>query len=113
MPSVRPFNENDPAQAFLLSMVEKANDNIKTYDGTMEPIEKIIDSAQVVLAIWSDLTKPHGVGFLVIKGEDILKVSQAYGVAVQATPMPSRAKTTSTRSRPNKYWPGKRLYQRL
>lgn len=85
MPTVRPFDEKDPAQAFMLSMIEKANDNIKTYDGTTEPIKKIIDSAQVVVAIWSDLTKPHGIGFLAIKGEDILKISHVHHVAVQAT----------------------------
>lgn len=85
MPTVRPLDVSDPAQAFLLRMVEVANENIKTYDGTTEPIKQIIDSAQVVLAIWSDLKEPHGFGFLVVKGEDIVKVSQVHGIPVQAS----------------------------
>ena len=39
---------------------------------------------EVVLALWSDLTKRHGFGALIVKGEDLMNASKD-GAHVEAT----------------------------
>jgi hypothetical protein len=84
LPTVRGIDENNPQEKFLGEMAEMANNNIATYDGTTEPVKKILREAEVVFGIWNDLTERLGFGYLVIKGADIFKRSALENEAIRA-----------------------------
>jgi hypothetical protein len=84
LPTVRPINWNDPKEKFLGEMAEVANNNRAFYDGTTEPIKKILREAEVVLGIWNDLTERLGFGYHVIKGADIMERSARENVVINA-----------------------------
>jgi hypothetical protein len=73
MPTVRLFDLSKPEEAFLHGMVTKAQENLALIDGTTAPIKKIIADSDLVFAIWQDLSQPHGIGCLVVKGVGLLK----------------------------------------
>jgi hypothetical protein len=64
---------------FLKRMVDKANGNECLMDGTTRPVKKIIAEADIVLGIWQDQSKPRGIGYLFIKGADLLADVVAMG----------------------------------
>lgn len=84
LPTVRPFDLSNPTDAFLYKMNAKAEENLARNDGTTEPIKKIIAGSDLVLAIWQDVSQPHGIGYLVIKGESLLKIGEPVEVTADA-----------------------------
>ena len=67
-----------------------ADNNIATYDGTIEPIKKILREADVVIGIWSDLSKRLGVCHLVSRAWTSLSAAPArirqYPYAIAPSP---------------------------
>jgi hypothetical protein len=54
-------------------MVDAANRNNACMDGTMAPVREILSSADVVFAVWQDAAEMDGVGYMIVKGEDVLR----------------------------------------
>jgi hypothetical protein len=79
-------------------IVEMANANQALMDGTIGPVQRIIDSAEIVFAVWQDPDAPHGVGMLLIKGKHRLK---AIAAGDNAAPPGTLALSISTRCRVN------------
>ena len=48
-------------------------------DGTTGPIKKLFDEAEIVVGVWQDPNEQHGVGYLVLKGEKLLRECFASG----------------------------------
>lgn len=59
-----------------------ANSNRAQMDGTMGPVQKIIEQGDVVLAVWQDYTRPFGIGALTVKGAAILRNTSANNTAL-------------------------------
>jgi hypothetical protein len=66
---------------FLRKMVAIANANEAEMDGTTGPVREIIDGAELVFGIWQDQTWPHGIGWLLIKGQQHMREGFADNVA--------------------------------
>jgi hypothetical protein len=60
-------------QEFVLRLVNMANANEKVMDGSMEPVKRIAAEADVLFAVWQDPEEEYGVGYLIVKGEKLLK----------------------------------------
>jgi hypothetical protein len=58
---------------FVRKLVDLANRNEVTMDGTMEPVRRIIAEGNVVFGVWQDRAEEYGVGYLVVKGAKPLK----------------------------------------
>lgn len=56
-------------QEFLLELLQKAKANDALMDGTVEPVKRIIDSNDVVFALWPERRHPYGFETMVIKGQ--------------------------------------------
>ena len=87
---IRQTKARDEMNDFLARIVAMANANdeatpahLRMEGGSahMDEVWKIIDSADVVFGIWQDLTEPEGIGYLVIKGEQLLADVVADGAA--------------------------------
>jgi hypothetical protein len=59
--------------AFVRRLVDLANRNEETMDGTMGPVRRIVAEGDVVFAVWQDPEEEYGVGSLVVKGAKLLK----------------------------------------
>ena len=58
---------------FVRRLVDLANRNEETMDGTLEPVRRILAEGDVVFAVWQDRAQEYGVGYLVVKGAKLLK----------------------------------------
>jgi hypothetical protein len=58
---------------FVRCLVDLANRNEAIMDGTIEPVRRLVAEGDVVFAVWQDPNEQYGVGFLVVKGEKLLK----------------------------------------
>jgi hypothetical protein len=58
-------------------LVDLANDNNVLMDGTTGPVKRVIDSADIVFAVWPK--KRGGVSGLILKGERTLREIVASG----------------------------------
>ena len=58
-------------------LVDMANANNAQMDGTTEPVKRLIDSADIVYAVWPK--KRGGVSTLILKGERMLREIVASG----------------------------------
>jgi hypothetical protein len=63
-------------------LVEMTNRNIAKLDGTTEPIKRMFEEGEIVIGVWQDAGKPHGIDFLVLKGAKLLLEAVASGQAV-------------------------------
>jgi len=54
-------------------LVDLANRNEETMDGTTEPVRRIVAEGDVVFAVWQDRAQEYGVGYLIVKGAKRLK----------------------------------------
>jgi hypothetical protein len=63
----------------LARLVDVANANLSLMDGTTGPVQKIIDSHDLVLGIWQEASEPAGVAYSIIKGRRRLKAIAASG----------------------------------
>ena len=58
---------------FVSRLVDLANRNEETMDGTTEPVRRILADGDVVFAVWQDQEEDYGVDYLVVKGAKLLK----------------------------------------
>jgi len=58
---------------FVRRLVDLANRNEETMDGTTEPVRRILADGDVVFAVWQDQEEDYGVDYLVVKGAKLLK----------------------------------------
>lgn len=65
-------------------LVAMANANDRLMDGTMTPVRRIVDGADIVFAVWQDREEPDSVGILLVKGLAALRRYVATGVAFPA-----------------------------
>ncbi|MBR0749106.1 hypothetical protein JQ582_34765 [Bradyrhizobium japonicum] len=72
-------------------LVAMANANRTLLDGTTAPVRQIIESNDVVVAVWQDFDQPLGMGTLIIKGAAMLRNISANnaGVRCRVTAVPS------------------------
>jgi hypothetical protein len=85
---------------YLAQLVARANENRSLMDGTTGPVQKIIDSHDLVWGIWQDPSEPAGVGYMIIKGRRRLKAIAASGEtapegAIGIGPRAARMKTSA------------------
>lgn len=52
----------------MRAIVDMANANAKLLDGTTGPIKAMVNSTDLVFAVWQDVVEPNGVGFMIVKG---------------------------------------------
>ncbi|MEH2476213.1 hypothetical protein V1281_002617 [Nitrobacteraceae bacterium AZCC 2161] len=57
-------------------LVRMANANISPENG-LPAVQRLIDDAELVVAIWQDWTQPFGVATLIIKGDNIFREAVA------------------------------------
>jgi hypothetical protein len=69
----------DDLTEFTRRLVEMANASEALMDGTMGPVLRIVADNEVVFGVWQDSAQPHGVGTLVVKGENHLREITATG----------------------------------
>jgi hypothetical protein len=86
---------------FYQVIVTKANETRALLDGTTEPVRQIIDSTDIVYAVWQDATLPPlGVGVHVIKGkaflEEIIASGQSRPCSLNAIPVQSAEHAIAT-----------------
>jgi hypothetical protein len=55
------------------SLVELANANNERMTGSAREVDAILQSADIVYAVWHDPSEPNGVGTLLIKGVNVLR----------------------------------------
>jgi hypothetical protein len=65
-------------------LVAMANANESVMDGTMTPVRRLVDGADIVFAVWQDHEEPDGVGTLLVKGQAALRRCVAPGVPFPA-----------------------------
>jgi len=58
-------------------LIDKANDNQKWMNGTIWPVMWILNSHDVVFAVWLDDESESGVSHLVLKGKSLLEAVAA------------------------------------
>ena len=59
-------------------MVALANKNLSRLNGCgIDEIRQLVDAHEVVFGVWQDLSEPDGIGSLIIKGQQILRVVAA------------------------------------
>ena len=54
-------------------LIAIADANREAMDGTTGPIKRIFADNHIVIGIWQDPNEPNGVGFLVLKGGNLLR----------------------------------------
>lgn len=54
-------------------IIRIAEGNQPLMDGTTEPVQAIVASADIVIAVWPDADLEEGAGTLVIKGEPLMR----------------------------------------
>ena len=64
---------NEDHADFVRKLVDLANYNEETMDGTTEPVSRILAEGDVVFAIWQDPEEEYGVDYLVVRGAKLLK----------------------------------------
>ena len=74
------MTEHLPA-ALRRQLVDMANANEATMDGTMRPVLELVTANEVVFGVWQDDTQPNGVGVLLVKGANRLREIIATGVS--------------------------------
>jgi hypothetical protein len=73
MPTVRPLDPRNPREALLHEMTIKADNNMGIEGCIITAIERIFDGSDLVFALFPDASQPGGLGYLVVKGEDLWK----------------------------------------
>jgi hypothetical protein len=66
------------------TIVKMANDNQSRITEDFATVQALIDSHDVVSAVWQDRSQPYGVDYIVIKGVEILAEVQASGMTRRA-----------------------------
>lgn len=56
-------------------LVDMANANEANMDGTTGPVLELIAANDVVFGVWPDSAEPEGVGYLIIKGLNLVRES--------------------------------------
>ena len=69
----RRCERHDVRACLVRKLVDLANRNEKSMDGTLEPVRRIVAEGDVVFAVWQDPQEEHGVGTLIVKGAKRLK----------------------------------------
>ena len=64
---------SDDHADFVRRLVDLANRNEETMDGTTEPVRRIVTEGDVVFAVWQDPDEEYGVDYVVVKGAKLLK----------------------------------------
>jgi hypothetical protein len=60
----------------LPALVEMANANDAiVMDGSMDPVREIVADNDVEIAIWQDVSRPQGIGLMVIKSDDVMRAA--------------------------------------
>jgi hypothetical protein len=74
----------------LRCLVEKANKNMHLMDGTLEPVKRLPEGAEIAVGVYQDPTERYGVGYLVLKGGKLLRECVASGenIAARVTAIP-------------------------
>jgi hypothetical protein len=71
--------EPDMYDRLKSKLVGIANANLEAMDGTTDPIKRIFDENEIVVAVWQDANEADGVGFLLLKGGKLLHEVMASG----------------------------------
>ncbi len=61
-------NRSDLHAGFVRLLVELANKNNERMAGSMREVRQIVQSNDIVFAVWQNAAEPFGVGVLLIKG---------------------------------------------
>lgn len=99
--ATRGFDMKQTPDPFLVKIVAMANETQKHLNGDFVQVDAIVADAEVVIAVWQDQQEPHGVGTMLIKGNqslrEIVASSHSRPQMVAAIPCVSAAQAEALR----------------
>jgi hypothetical protein len=60
-------------------VVKLANAFLDKADGSFEQVQDVLDKNEIVFAVWNDAKSPEGVGYTIVKGQQLIRENAASG----------------------------------